>query len=121
MILELAFGMVFVAGPAAFWLLSTQDATRMYVIGLWVVTLGLMALAYGMGTYGMTLSVGPFYMGVTVLASFWLAWITMLALIMLAVRRLGVSRGVRRAAFAIGAMATTLPWFGLYAARMVAE
>ena len=121
MILGLTFTIVFVAGPAAFWVLSKQDATRRYMIGLWVVTLALMAVAYGIGTHGMALSITPFYMGVAMLLSFWLAWIAMLALIMVAIRRRGVAPNVRRVTFAMAAMATTLPWFGLYAARMVAE
>lgn len=121
MMLELAFALVFVAGPATFWILSKQEATRRYFIVLWVATIGLMAGAYGVGTYGINLSLGPFHTGLIVVVAFWLSWIAMLSLIMLAVKRQVASPAVRRVAFAIGAMATTLPWFGLYAARMVAE
>ena len=121
MMLELAFALVFVAGPATFWILSKQEATRRYFMVLWVATIGLMAGAYGIGTYGISLSLGPCHTGLIVVVAFWLAWIAMLSLIMLAVKRQVASPAVRRVAFAIGAMATTLPWFGLYAARMVAE
>ncbi len=121
MILELTFAVIFVAGPAAFWVLSKQDATRRYFIVLWVATVGLLAGAYGIGTYGINLSLGAFHTGLIVLVAYWLSWIGMLSLIMLAVKRQVASTAVRRVAFAIGAIATTLPWFGLYAARMLAE
>ena len=121
MTLELAFAVVFVVGPATFWVLSRQDATRRYFIVLWVATVGLLAGAYGVGTYGINLSLGPFHTGLIVVLAFWLSWIGMLSLIMLAVKRQVASPTVRRVAFAIGAMATTLPWFGLYAAKMLAE
>jgi len=121
MILELAFAVVFVAGPTIFWVLSKQDATRRYFIVLWLATVGLLAGAYGIGTYGMNLSLGPFHTGLIVVVAFWLSWIAMLSLIMLAVKRQVASTGVRRVAFVFCAIATTLPWFGLYAARMMAD
>jgi uncharacterized membrane protein len=121
MTLWITFAIVFVAGPAAFWVLSRQQATRGYLITLWVVTVGFMVVVYGALNFGATLAIPDLYTGLVVVLSFWMAWICMLALLMLAVQRRVVSPAVHRAAFAIGAMATTLPWFGLYAARMVAD
>ena len=115
------FLIVFVTGPAVFWALSRQEATKGYLIRLWLVTFGLVVIAFGVVNFGTTLAIPPFAIGLTVVLSFWMAWITMLALIMLAVRRRVSAASVKRAAFVIGAMATTLPWFGLYAARMVTE
>jgi high-affinity Fe2+/Pb2+ permease len=117
----LAFAMVFLAGPTAFWVLSKQRATRGYLVALWIITFGLMALAFGLANYGINLAIKPRFIGLSVILSFWMAWITMLSLIMLAVRRKANAPGLHRAAFVVGAMATTLPWFGLYTARMVAE
>ncbi|MRU15406.1 hypothetical protein FDP25_08195 [Roseovarius sp. A21] len=117
----LAFAMIFVAGPMAFWVLTRQPATRGYLVALWAITFGLMALAFGLANYGISLAIEPRLIGLSVILSFWMAWITMLSLIMLAVRRRADTPGVQRVAFVVGAMATTLPWFGLYAAKMVAE
>ncbi len=121
MSLWITFAIVFLAGPAAFLLLSRQEATRGYMITVWAMTIVLMAVAYGTLNYGAMLSLPGAYIGLLVILSFWMAWICMLTLIMLAVRRSVTSANVHRVAFAIGAMATTLPWFGLYAARMVAD
>ena len=115
------FTVAFVAGPLAFWVLSSQQASRGYLVALLGGTFGLIALAFGMANYGMNLAIEPLFIGLTVIIAFWVAWIAMLALIMLALRRRASAPGLQRAAFVIGAMATTLPWFGLYAARMVAE
>jgi len=51
----------------------------------------------------------------------WLAWIAVLALCVLAVRARVRSPLIVKWTGAIGAMATTLPWFGLYAAQMMSE
>jgi len=117
----LAFAMIFLAGPMAFWVLSKQPATRGYLLALWGITIGLMALAFGLANYGISFAIAPRFIGLSVILSFWMAWITMLALIVLALRRRANAHGAQRVAFVVGAMATTLPWFGLYAARMVAE
>ncbi|WP_306151394.1 hypothetical protein [Roseovarius sp. MMSF_3281] len=115
------FAVVFLGGPAAFLLLSRRTATRGYMITVWAMTIGLMALAYGALNYGAMLSLSGAHIGLLVILCYWMAWICMLTLIMLAVRRQVTSANAHRAAFAIGAMATTLPWFGLYAATMVAD
>lgn len=105
----------------AFWILSKPRATRGYLVALWAITFGLMAFAFGLATYGMNLAAEPRFIVLSVILSFWMAWIAMLSLTMLAVRRKANAPGVQRIAFVVGAMATTLPWFGLFAARMVAK
>jgi hypothetical protein len=115
------FAIVFAAGPAAFWVLARKEATQGYLVTLWVATLALLALAYGASTFGATLGLPAPVIAFVLVLSFWMAWVAMLALITLAVRRRVASASVQRTTFAIGAMATTLPWFGLYAARMVAD
>ena len=58
--------------------------------------------------------------GLVSLGSLWLAWISAVAMVAMALRRLAPTVSVRRW-LTIGALlATTLPWFGLATAQLMA-
>ena len=113
-----AFLVTFVAGPAAFWVLARQEPTRSRFLGLWAGTIGLVGLAVALRVWVLP---GWPVAGLPIVMALWLGWIAVLALAVLAVRTRGVSPRYNRFAFALGAVATTLPWFGLYAAQMMAS
>lgn len=113
------FVVVFLAGPFVFWILARRAPSRANVTGLWVIAAVALLLAFavrwsGFWAYG----VPP---EVLALVGLWLAWIAVLALCVLAVRARVQSPLIVRWTGAVGAMATTLPWFGLYAAQMMGE
>ena len=114
----LLFGLGFLAGPVIFWVLAKQPPTRRYVVTLWVASVVLIALAFasrhwvaGSTPYGALASV----------LLIWLAWITVLALVLLAIRSRPLPARTKRLAYGATAAATTLPWFGLYTAQMIAD
>lgn len=119
MTLTVTFALVFVAGPVVFWLLARRAPTRGNVIALWLIATAAVGLAFAVRGFGMRVyGIPP---GLLTLVALWLAWIAVLALCVLAVRvRLRDARLVR-GAVVMGAMATTLPWFGLYAAQTMGE
>ncbi len=51
----------------------------------------------------------------------WAAWIAVLALAALALRQVDHGQAMRRWTSVIGAMGTTVPWFGLAAARLMSS
>ncbi|MCR9111673.1 MAG: hypothetical protein NXH84_00290 [Rhodobacteraceae bacterium] len=116
-----AFLLTFVAGPAAFWVLARQNPTRGYFILLWLVSVALVGVAYALRLWIVPSMPDNAYAGLSVIMALWFGWIIVLALGVLAVRARDIPARYKRYAFAIGAVATTLPWFGLYAAQMVTE
>jgi len=54
-----------------------------------------------------------------VIMMLWIGWVMVLTLCVLALRARLPDPVVSKAAFTLGAMATTLPWFGLYTAQMI--
>ena len=118
--LALIFLLTFTAGPAAFWVLARQQPTRSYAFVLCLLAIGLIIAAYAISVLGFPgIPDGPFT-GLAVILALWLAWITVLALVMLAIRHRHLPAPTQRLAFALCAMATTLPWFGLITAQMMA-
>lgn len=109
------FLLSFVAGPAIFWLLARQRPHPSYFVALVVASTLLAAGAYLipllMGESGTT--------GAVAVLMLWLGWIMVLALCALAVRTRFPDGPAPKLAFALCAMATTLPWFGLYFASMI--
>ncbi len=111
----------FAAGPLAFWALARQKPNRSYFTQLAVLAVVLLVIAVVLPR-----SVGEdwvtwVYFGVVLLTILWLAWIAVLAMCALAVRRRYGNGRAFRGAFAIGAVATTLPWFGLNLAQLMAN
>jgi hypothetical protein len=109
------FLLSFVAGPAIFWLLARQRANPAYFVGLVVASTVLASGAYLVPRIiGESATAGAF-----AVLMLWLGWIMVLALCALAVRARFPVGIASKLAFAFCAMATTLPWFGLYAASMI--
>lgn len=121
MTLLAAFLVTFVAGPAAFWVVARREPSRSYFLFLWAVTLCLVCLAFGLQAWVLPSMPDALPVGLAIMMAIWLAWIVVLALVVLAIRGRNPGPAFNRYAFAIGAIATTLPWFGLYAAQMVSS
>ena len=112
------FTMAFVIGPAIFLVLARYDGR------LWPLALSASFLVLGSlmlrTDINLTLSAAP----VPILASLvmmWIAWILVLVLVIRAVRQSFPSRRARRWSRALGAMPTTIPWFGFATAQMMVE
>ncbi|WP_135502269.1 hypothetical protein [Roseovarius aestuariivivens] len=116
-----AFLLCFVAGPAIFWLTARLRSSRGRFAALWTLCVAMICAAL-LARYALVPaypdSVLP---GLAALGSLWLAWVLVLALAVLAVRARPLPFALHRTAFALGAVGTTLPWFGLYAADMVTK
>lgn len=119
--LVVTFIVVFVGGPLLFWKLARRRPEMTSFSVLMVLALALMALAFGVGRWLVPAYATSPYPGLGAIAMIWLAWVVMLAFCVQAVGLRLRSAPARKAAFAIGAMATTLPWFGLYFAQMMAS
>ena len=118
MIQALLFVLGFLCGPAIFWVLAKQTPTRRYVTTLWVCSVVLVALAFALRYVPVA---PPPYNGLAAILTMWLAWIVVLALVLLAIRARPLPIRTKRIAYGVIAAATTLPWFGLYTAQMVAD
>ena len=121
MTLIIAFVISFVAGPLAFWVLSKQPPSRGYVIGLWVVFAFLVLFSFAAHRIYLPQNPGSAVGVASVVMPIWLAWIVLLAVFVLTVRDRALETGTKRLAIGIGAVATTLPWFGLCAAQLMAN
>lgn len=116
MILVTTFIAVFALGPAVFWLLSRRRLSRNYIRGLCGATILPVAVAI---LAGRSSGMAEPLVALAVVSALWLGWIIVVSFCALAVRA-HLPRGrENRMALAFGAMATTLPWFGLHAAQMV--
>lgn len=119
MIYVAAFLLCFVFGPGLFWLIARRCATRARFAMIWALSMLLIGTALVLRHWVMPAYPQVPMAGIGVLLSLWLAWILVLALAVLAIRARPFSFRLHRTAFALGAVGTTLPWFGLYAAQMV--
>ena len=121
MTLAPTFFLIFVAGPLLFAAMSRQVPGKRSIALLWAVSGSMVALAWMLQSGSLPLPFSGTVIALFPLVALWLAWIAVLALCVLAVRArvddLKTLRWVRTTA----AMATTLPWFGLYAAKMMSE
>ncbi len=103
------------AGPSIFWALTRRESSPRYVMLLWLASAALAAV-------GLSL---PFLLGdsmavaVAVVLLLWLGWIMVVTLCFLAASAYLTGRISTRIAFSLGAVATTLPWFGLTAAELM--
>lgn len=111
------FGMTFFLGPALFWLLARRQAASWYFSTLCALAVLLMSVALMLPALFEPSS------AVTILRLLllWIGWVLVLSLCALALRSRLPHRQARKTAFAVCAMATTLPWFGLYAAQMMSR
>lgn len=114
MILAL-FTMAFVIGPALFLVLVHFDRQR-WPLAL-VASVLVVASFLARHEAGLTPAPLPVFLSVLFI---WLAWIVLLVLVTHAIRTACPTRNAQRWTRAIGAMGTTIPWFGFTAARMMA-
>ncbi|MEO3416512.1 hypothetical protein AAFO92_17815 [Roseovarius sp. CAU 1744] len=119
--LIVTFFVVFVLGPVLFWRLARPAPSRHRIAALMACAILLMIVAFGIATWMAPMYEPSPYPGLAVIVASWLSWIVVLAYCALALRYRIKSRPLQKVIFAIGAMATTLPWFGLYTAQMLAE
>lgn len=118
--LVVVFFMVFVVGPILFWRLARPAPSRHRIAGLMACAILLMVSAFGIGHWLVPMLAPSAYPGLAVIVASWLSWIVVLAYCVLALQYRIKSDTVRKTSLTLGAMATTLPWFGLYAAQMMA-
>ncbi|WP_371225026.1 hypothetical protein [Roseovarius sp. 2305UL8-3] len=121
MITAVVYLVSFVAGPVIFWGLARRCPSRGYFTLLCVIALTLMVAANVVPKLAAIEGDTSAYPALTKVLMLWLGWIVVVALCFLALRERLPPGTAHRGAFAIGAMATTLPWFGLYAAQIVTE
>jgi hypothetical protein len=114
-----AFLVTFVAGPAAFWVVARREPSRGNFLSLWIAAVALVFLALGLQAWVLPGMPDALPVGLAIMTALWLAWIVVLATAVLAVRKRDIAPLYKRYAFALGAVATTLPWFGLYAAQVM--
>ena len=116
MLLLVLFFMAFVLGPALFLALVRLDPGR----GPLALVASLLVVARFVlrSEAGLTLAFDPVPVFLSV-AAIWIAWVLVLVLVAHAVRAADPTPGVRRWSRAVGAMGTTVPWFGFAAAQMM--
>jgi hypothetical protein len=119
MTLILVFVIFFVGGPLIFRALMQADPTA-----LTLRVLGLVTAACALGgvvlRYGSSPSLGDdlILTGAAILTA-WFAWIGILAFGAQMLRRADDGAQIRRWTAVLGALGTTVPWFGLASADMV--
>lgn len=119
MILFATFLIVFILGPLTFRRLTrpAPSPRAMRAVLIWVLAALLTALALRFGIaneWGSTQ-----WLTGTVAAALWLAWIGVIALVVLALRRADPRLSMQRWSAALGAAGTTVPWFGLALADLL--
>ncbi len=119
--LALTFFMVFVIGPILFWQLARPAPSRHRIAGLMALAIVMMIVAFAAGTWLVPALAPSPYPGLLTIVASWLSWIVVMAYGAMALKYRITSNPARKGIMAIGAMATTLPWFGLYAAQLMAE
>lgn len=119
--LALTFFVVFVVGPILFWQLARPVPSRHRIAALMALALVLMIGAFAAGNWLVPMYTPNPLPGLLTILISWLAWIVVLSYGAMALQYRVTSSGGRKAILVIGAIATTLPWFGLYAAQLMAE
>lgn len=117
--LVVVFFMVFVIGPILFWCLARPAPSRHRIAALMAFAILLMVAAFAIGHWLVPMLTPSPYPGLAVIVASWLSWIVVLAYCVLALQYRIKSNTGRKTTLALGAMATTLPWFGLYAAQIM--
>ncbi|WP_415401140.1 hypothetical protein [Tateyamaria sp. SN3-11] len=116
--LLILFTMAFVIGPALYLALAAFDG-RLWPLALIASVMVVLSLALR-NEASLTLAADPGPVFVSLLL-IWLAWILVLVMVHRAACRTLTSRASRRWSRALGAMGTTLPWFGFATAQMMAK
>ncbi|MEO9682398.1 MAG: hypothetical protein ABJF86_06745 [Tateyamaria sp.] len=114
----LLFTMAFVIGPLLFLVLVQFDGRRwpLALAASIMVLLSFMFRTEASPSFGVDRA--PAFLSVVLI---WLAWIVVLVMVARAVRLAYPSAKARKWSRAIGAMGTTVPWFGFAAAQMMVK
>ena len=116
---HILYALAFVVGPALFLLLLLRFDGRSWPLAM--IASALVALSFALRKFAspaLTVDAGPLLVSVF---SIWVAWILVLVLVVRRVRQTYPGPSAHRWAQALGAMGTTVPWFGFAAAAMMAE
>lgn len=117
--LVIAFASIFVGGPALYSVLMRLKGgvrTVLILAGFIVVTAATALYELRHGLTGLSMA-GP----LVALFFIWLSWVVAVSMAVLSLKSwVSTDRGKRRL-FLAGLLATTLPWFGLATARMMAS
>jgi hypothetical protein len=116
--LVIIFATVFVVGPLTYlWLLRPRPSKKQFV-GLGCIAVGStgmsFVLQYFTGVWGQDV-----WVTLAGIALIWIAWIAILAFVAQNFRQQDPRPAMRHWTIVIGALATTIPWFGLASARMM--
>ena len=112
------FTLAFVIGPALFLALDRRPA-RHGLVALAASVLVVVSFALRTDA-GVRLTSDPLATLLSVLF-IWIAWVLLMVLVAQALRTRFPSRRAGRVVRAVGAMGTTVPWFGFAAAQMMAR
>lgn len=116
--LIIIFATVFVVGPITYlWLLRPRPSRKQFV-GLGCIVAGStgmsFVLRYLSGGWGQDV-----WVTLAGIALIWVAWIAILVFVAQTFRQQYPRPVMRRWSAVVGALATTIPWFGLASARMM--
>ncbi|MEM5541119.1 hypothetical protein WNY61_00075 [Sulfitobacter sp. AS92] len=119
MTLVLVFLIVFLIGPFLFKALIAVPPSRRAIRVVGAVVLAAFLTAIGL-RYGLLRfwSDSLWLLGAVALA-LWSAWIAVIALVVQALRRADPRPAMRRWSGVLGAVGTTVPWFGLVLANLM--
>lgn len=119
MTLVLVFLIVFLIGPFLFKALIAVPPSLRAIRALGAVVLAAFLTAIGL-RYGLLRfwSDSLWLLGAVALA-LWSAWIAVIALVVQALRRADPRPAMRRWSGVLGAVGTTVPWFGLVLANLM--
>ncbi|MGJ8546253.1 MAG: hypothetical protein ACSHWZ_12490 [Sulfitobacter sp.] len=110
---------VFVAGPMAFKLLTAARPCRRHSLRLLGFTAVMAALGLGI-RFGLAARWGSDALLTTAgVLAVWLAWVGILAYSAQALRQYDRGLGMQRWTAVIGAIGTTIPWFGFASASFM--
>ncbi len=119
MTLVLVFLIVFLIGPFLFKALIAMPPSLRAIRALGAVVLAAFLIAIGL-RYGLLRfwSDSLWLLGAVAL-TLWSAWIAVIALVVQALRRADPRPAVHRWSGVLGAVGTTVPWFGLVLANLM--
>lgn len=117
------FTIAFVLGPALFLQLTRTDGYLWPLALVALIMVGLSFVSRQDASLILPAQAGPIQLGPLLLSVFliWAAWILVLVLMARAVCKRHPGPVARRWARSMGAVGTTVPWFGFATANMMAE
>lgn len=114
--LVIIYAAVFVVGPLAFFRLMCRQPTTKQFARLGCIVAGATGMSFALRYLSDDWGQGILITYASI-ALIWLAWIAILAFVAQTLRQHDEHPTMRRWTALIGALATTIPWFGLASAR----